>query len=180
MILLSPFFVKAQQNSLGLGFAFQTFTNVPAEPEHIGLVLTFENKMSKHFSSGLLAGYSFKKLTHYDRSLKYSRTLITVQPEIRFYPKEVFRGFYIGANVSYNHFSENYIKLYEPSPNFISTPKNYFGFGFSLGVQSKISEKILWGFHTSGSIIPNPGGVGSGSRFFANINFSYLLRKTKK
>lgn len=180
LILLSSFSIKAQQNSLGLGGAFQTYSNVPAEPEHIGPVLAFENKMSKHFSSGVLAGFFPKKLTDHDGTVKYSRTLITVQPEIRFYLKEVFRGFFIGSNISYNHFSENYSKLYDPSPGFISTPKDYFGFGFSLGVQSKISKKILWGFQASGSLVPNPGGVGSGSRFLANTNFSYLLGKTKK
>jgi hypothetical protein len=179
-ILSLSFSVKAQQNSLGLGGAFQTFSNVPVEPEHIGLALTFENKMSKHFSSGVLAGFFPKKLTDQDRALKYSRTLITFQPEIRFYLKEVFRGFFIGGNISYNHFSENYSKLHGPSPDFISTPKNYLGFGFSLGFQSKISEKILWGIQASGSLVPNPGVVGSGSRFLAGTNFSYLLGKTKK
>lgn len=166
--------VQAQRNALSAGVIVQGFSNVDPEPTYTGPVLVFENKLSKHFSAQVLGGY-FPKEIEFAGVPAYTRRLITVQPEIRFYPGQVFKGFFLGGNLSYHNFKTEAIKGFNFEPAFRKTPTDYFGFGFSLGMQSSISKRFLWSLQAGGNLIPNPGGVGSGARYFIGLTAGHLF-----
>lgn len=166
---------KAQRNSLSAGVMVQGFSNFDPSPTYTGATLAFENKLSKHFSAQFMTGAFPKKIEdHGERT--YTRHLWSFQPEFRYYPSSVFKGFFLGGNFSYHRFKTSY--SFDPSLR--KMPDDVFAFGFSLGVQSAISQRIHWSLSAGGSLIPNPGAIGTGARYFFALSTGYLFREKEK
>jgi hypothetical protein len=125
---------------------------------NLAVNLNYEQKLGAKTSAGLLSGYKLPTVIHVEaigtvdgEKQKYTGDIepqgLFVNPYFRFYPKEVFKGFYVEAFIRY--FNYKFLLPYDYDKNGGKIHANLDGTasatggGLALGVQFALASRLF-------------------------------------
>ena len=125
---------------------------------NLAVNLNYEQKLGSKTSAGLLAGYKLPTVIHVEavgtidgEKQTYTGDIepqgLFLNPYFRFYPKEVFKGFYVEAFLRYFNYSFLLPYDYEKNGGKIRAnadgTASAFGGGLALGVQFALASRLF-------------------------------------
>lgn len=139
LLSLCSFTVFAQSN-VRLGYQGVFYPHIGET--FFGPIASVEANMGNHFSLNLNIGYLKDHQVIAVNSDIITRSL-KFEPEIRFFPRQGLKGFFVGARMSYSNFS-SVLKQGKERVSF-PTPgeDSVFGFGGVLGFQANFNEHLM-------------------------------------
>ncbi len=129
------------------------------ETTGVGPMLGFESLLKKNTTIGVKSALLFSS-TAYPRSVpgdwRLQETILVIQPGVKFYSKEPFRGFHFGIHGSYmvhNQKLEDRNSGTELSVNIKEINSSFFGAGIDFGFGTTVSNRIVFGIGAVGDLL---------------------------
>ncbi len=172
--LLGSNLIFAQKSMVSVGPGTLTASELNA----IGPVLDFESILKNKTAIGFSAGYLLSNSAH-DRPGRWRllERVLVLQPGIKWYSKDAFQGFYLGAHGSYNRYSHT-LKESRTGEKVYDIVKDindaFVGFGADAGFSTAVGERFVFGIGLTTDLYVNYSYYEEGSLGLGfNAHFGY-------
>ena len=162
--------VSNAQNAFKVGYDLFGNTGNGSSDSYSGFGLVFEHKVAEKVSIGVTGLYNWKSLS--SNGFDATGTILTIQPEVKYYFNQALNGFYLGAEAAYHSIGANV----SSSGFSVNVSKGYFGLGALAGYQTNLSDRILLNIGGGYGIIfdsDSSTGASNTGKYNLDLQFGY-------